>query len=104
MVSNVRPKANATPRKPIPNSGKAAEIKAAPQPPKTSQKVPRNSAMERRINDDTDTSSLQSALHWRVLNPPRRYHRSISSGERFCSPSVHDEPSAYNLHGGNCCN
>src|SRR3546814_2722299 len=44
MGTTVRPNAKATPRKPIPRSGKPAAITALPQPPKTSQKVPTNSA------------------------------------------------------------
>src|SRR5271156_4883910 len=47
MVSTVRPKARATPTKPIPRLGKAAARTALPQPPKTSQKVPKNSAAAR---------------------------------------------------------
>src|ERR1035441_4811992 len=47
MVSTVRPKAKATPRKPMPNCGKAADSTALPQPPRTSQKVPKNSAAAR---------------------------------------------------------
>src|SRR5690606_15902337 len=44
MVTTVRPKASATPSSPIPTSGKAAARTALPQPPKTSQNVPMNSA------------------------------------------------------------
>src|SRR5882672_2852630 len=44
MVSTVRPNATATPCSPIPRSGKAADRTALPQPPSTSQNVPRNSA------------------------------------------------------------
>src|SRR5579862_4399032 len=44
MVSTVSPKARATPAKPIPRPGKAAASTALPQPPKTSQDVPMNSA------------------------------------------------------------
>src|ERR1035438_6443701 len=44
MVRTVRPKARATPAKPIPRPGKAAASTALPHPPKTSQKVPINSA------------------------------------------------------------
>src|SRR5208282_2489035 len=44
MVNTVRPKARATPRKPIPSCGYAASSTAAPHPPKTSQNVPINSA------------------------------------------------------------
>src|SRR4051812_10494456 len=48
MVSTVRPKAKETPRKPMPRFGKAAASTAAPQPPNTSQNVPKNSATARR--------------------------------------------------------
>src|SRR5271163_3080385 len=48
IVKRVRPKANATPRKPIPTLGKPAAKMALPHPPKTSQKVPINSAANRR--------------------------------------------------------
>src|SRR6056297_2059345 len=44
MVSTVRPKASETPAKPMPSSGKPAARTALPQPPKTSQKVPKASA------------------------------------------------------------
>src|SRR5690606_10454867 len=52
MVSTVRPKASATPAKPIPNSGKPAASTALPQPPRTSQKVPMSSAVQRFDNED----------------------------------------------------
>src|SRR5687768_5772610 len=44
MVRTVRPKANATPRLPTYSPG----ITAVPQPPRTSQKVPKNSAASLR--------------------------------------------------------
>src|SRR5579859_6840769 len=44
MVRTVNPKAKATPANPIPRFGNAADRTALPQPPKTSQNVPRNSA------------------------------------------------------------
>src|SRR4051812_4734214 len=44
MVSTVRPKASATPSRPIPTSGKLAAMTALPQPAKVSQKVPMPSA------------------------------------------------------------
>ena len=44
MVSTVRPKASDTPSRPIPTLGNAAARTALPQPPKTSQNVPKNSA------------------------------------------------------------
>src|ERR1039457_661644 len=45
IVRTVRPNARATPRYPIPTFGMPAARTALPQPPKTSQKVPMNSAM-----------------------------------------------------------
>src|SRR5580693_3102171 len=51
MVKTVSPKAQATPRKPMPVLGKPAASTAAPQPPKTSQNVPINSAIERVPKD-----------------------------------------------------
>ena len=47
MVRSVRPKASDTPTNPMPSDGKAAASTALPQPPSTSQKVPRNSAAKR---------------------------------------------------------
>src|SRR6202044_622666 len=53
MVRTVRPKAKATPRNPTLKmtpgvfDGKPAARTAVPQPPKTSQKVPKNSAAAR---------------------------------------------------------
>src|SRR6185312_9129818 len=47
IVNSVRPKASATPKKPIPKPGNAAANTALPQPPNTNQKVPKNSASER---------------------------------------------------------
>ncbi len=53
MVRTVRPKARATPTNPMlkltpgMEDGKAAARTAEPQPPKTSQKVPKNSAAAR---------------------------------------------------------
>src|SRR4030095_12682984 len=44
MVRTLRPKARDTPRRPIPTLGNAAASTALPQPPRTSQKVPMNSA------------------------------------------------------------
>src|SRR6516225_3280246 len=44
MVSTVRPNASETPSKPIPTCGNAADSTALPQPPRTSQNVPNDSA------------------------------------------------------------
>jgi hypothetical protein len=51
MVMTVKPNASATPANPIPKPGKAAASTALPQPPKTSQKVPMNSAKHRFESD-----------------------------------------------------
>ena len=50
MVSRVSPKAKATPAKPIPRFGNAAAKTALPQPPNTSQDVPKNSATQRLLS------------------------------------------------------
>src|SRR5215213_5485878 len=55
MVSTERPKANETPRRPMPTSGKAAANTALPQPPRTNQSVPRNSAV---ILCESENSSI----------------------------------------------
>src|SRR5258706_9568230 len=44
MLSTVRPNARDTPSSPMPTPGNAAASTALPQPPRTSQKVPTNSA------------------------------------------------------------
>src|SRR3954447_18796799 len=44
MVRTVKPKARETPTKPMPRFGNPAARTAAPQPPNTSQKVPKTSA------------------------------------------------------------
>jgi hypothetical protein len=45
IVTTVNPKANATPSRPIPTLGNAAARTALPQPPRTNQNVPKNSAL-----------------------------------------------------------
>ena len=50
MVRTVRPKASATPANPMPSVGKPAARTAAPHPPNTSQKVPKNSAKARFLS------------------------------------------------------
>jgi hypothetical protein len=47
MVITVKPNASETPKRPMPTFGNAAANTALPQPPKTSQKVPMNSAVRR---------------------------------------------------------
>src|SRR5580700_8596989 len=58
MVKTVSPKAHATPKKPMPVLGKPAASTAAPQPPKTSQNVPMNSAAA-RVPKDINLSSCK---------------------------------------------
>src|SRR4051794_40479939 len=76
MVSTVKPNANATPRKPIPRPGKPAASTAAPQPPSTSQNVPKNSA----------TTRLEISLSIDVL-------------PKLTKQILLVEKSEYNLHG-----
>jgi hypothetical protein len=45
IVNTVKPNASETPTKPMPNSGYPAAKTALPQPPKTNQNVPINSAL-----------------------------------------------------------
>lgn len=47
MVRTVSPKTRETPTKPMPSVGTPAARTAEPQPPKASQKVPKNSAAAR---------------------------------------------------------
>ena len=58
IVSTVSPKASATPSSPIPTCGNAAASTALPQPPNTSQNVPRNSAAARLVSDIETPLSL----------------------------------------------
>jgi hypothetical protein len=51
IVNTVKPNASATPSKPIPTSGNAADNTALPHPPNTNQNVPMNSAALRFAND-----------------------------------------------------
>ena len=60
MVRTVSPKASATPTNPIPRLGNAAANTALPQPPKTSQNVPRHSAVALLVSDMT----LEFSLNW----------------------------------------
>jgi hypothetical protein len=49
VVRTDSPKAKDTPKNPIPRLGNAAASTAAPQPPKVSQNVPKNSAVVRSM-------------------------------------------------------
>ena len=61
IVRTVNPNASATPAKPIPRAGKPAASTALPQPPSTNQKVPTNSAVDRRSSDMRSNVGSQSA-------------------------------------------
>src|ERR1700684_1598254 len=76
MVSTVSPNANATPINPMPSSGKPAASTALPQPPKTSQKVPKNSAASFRDID------LSFTIHPKFLSASPR----ISITGKPCRP------------------
>jgi hypothetical protein len=47
----------------MPTFGKAADNTALPQPPRTSQKVPMNSAVDRWARDIENSSGLCAASH-----------------------------------------
>src|SRR6516225_4147104 len=68
MVNTVSPKAKATPRKPMPRFGKAAASTALPHPPKTSQKVPTNSAAARLDSGIQTTPFLMDEDCFAVLD------------------------------------
>jgi hypothetical protein len=61
MVSKVSPNAKATPANPIPRFGNAAAKTALPQPPNTSQNVPKNSAKPRLLRVIEGPSNLVPA-------------------------------------------
>src|SRR6516164_2568651 len=85
MVSNVSPKARATPANPMPRLGKAAARTALPQPPSTSQNVPKNSAPQRFPSD------MRGLLSW----------SSVSAAHRGAAePLVDVLPSAPEYHTG----
>src|SRR6185437_11272557 len=67
MATMVSPKASATPNRPIPTCGNAAASTALPQPPKTSQKVPMNSAASFLVNGMVDSCLLR----WSQPQRPR---------------------------------
>src|SRR5271165_2124262 len=87
MVSRVRPKAKATPRKPMPKwpapgspAGKAAASTALPHPPNTSQKVPKNSAVARL--PIVIGSSLTGLERFRVSSG-RAFFNAQNAGDRL---------------------
>src|SRR4051812_32104891 len=75
MVTTVRPKASATPTRPMPTSGNLAASTALPQPPKTSQKVPNNSATARLAMGMMVLSPLVLLLEESTPAPPGAHHQ-----------------------------
>src|SRR4051794_4385118 len=98
MVSTVSPKASETPSNPMPTCGKAAASTAAPQPPSTSQAVPRNSAVSlfarsiassRRRMATAETSAQPRVKWWRlggagVVGLVHALRRGGMSGQHIC--------------------
>src|SRR6185436_12452700 len=74
--STVRPKANDTPSSPIPTSGKAAASTALPQPPRTSQNVPMNSAVSLEVTAHSFAGATPSRPRW--FQPKERLGRPRS--------------------------
>src|SRR6185295_18636401 len=74
MVTTVRPKASDTPTRPMPTSGNFAASTALPQPPKTSQNVPNNSATARFAMgmDVSPVGVFLEAESCRVVEPRKR--------------------------------
>src|SRR5262245_36652986 len=86
IVSNVRPKASATPSQPMPTLGYPVASTALPQPPSTSQNVPINSAANRFPSDMVCSrgSGVEMAVpRGHVPRIVRRAHwQTIASCER----------------------
>src|SRR5271163_1670416 len=79
MVRTVSPKAKATPRYPMPTLGTPAASTAAPHPPKTSQKVPKNSAAARL---PIGMGDLLERLQMTLPGPVRKSRERVAQGNR----------------------
>src|SRR5580704_17688267 len=86
MVKTVSPKAQATPRKPMPVLGKPAASTAAPQPPKTSQNVPTNSAIA-RVPKDIVRILLEQILLEIVYQGLRWYQENAPEDKKGPAPA-----------------
>src|ERR1051325_7151662 len=87
MVSTVRPNAKATPRNPMPRFGNAAAKTALPQPPNTSQNVPKNLATTRR--------GMSFCMALGFLPPYMPLYRKLTDRRRlFCEPEAVKQPVA----------
>ncbi|PYQ24332.1 MAG: sodium:proton antiporter [Acidobacteria bacterium] len=80
MVRTVRPKASATPSRPMPTWGKAAARTALPHPPSTSQAVPMNSAAALLV---MVIGCLLSPCHFLPL--PTSLPRTRAGGRTSCT-------------------
>src|ERR1700730_6654333 len=81
MVTTVRPKASATPTRPMPISGNFAAKTALPQPPKTSQNVPMNSAPS-----FFDNGMAEPPIDLRAM----RKRQPANNSSRFCHRMLTD--------------
>src|ERR1017187_4802078 len=87
MVSTVRPKARAAAANPMPGVAYAAAKIAAPQPPKTSQKVPNISAMERFNKDICGPAPFSKDCFVLLAAPTGQcYHATHSRGINRTTP------------------
>src|SRR5579863_817205 len=89
IVRSVSPKASATPAKPIPVFGKPAANTALPQPPKTSQNVPKHSAASRRDRG--------------ILDPPLEGERHARGFRRRAFATPFEVPAIGRAHGCSAC-
>src|ERR1700733_8842038 len=85
MVITVKPNASATPTKPIPRPGNAAASTALPQPPKTNQNVPKNSAVARFPIDIIHLTGIEE-VHLE-LEPDSKSEAGIFPMETFAPAS-----------------
>src|ERR1700730_4835539 len=85
MVTTVRPKASATPTRPMPISGNLAARTALTQPPKRSQKVPMNSAPS-----FFDNGMAEPPIDLRAM----RKRQPVGDSSRFCHRMLTDLPPA----------
>src|SRR5579864_9198663 len=80
MVRTVSPKARATPAYPMPTLGTPAASTAEPHPPKTSQKVPKNSAAARLPIGMGDLLSRMKNMSLR--GPVSSERKRVAQGDR----------------------
>src|ERR1044071_7746409 len=91
MLTTVKPKASDTPTKPMPISGNLAASTALPHPPKTSQKVPMNSAVS-FFDNGMAAPSVEWTIDGQTVREPIRF--------RVFSQNGHATPIAWLHHTG----